>query len=301
MRMRMSTGLANERSVVRGDWRGRIEGLVISAPFGNYVRPRGSTPTLGTFTLARRPGRVWRVLRTVRYSPSLGAWVNKIGLRNPGIEWLEGRVRAGRERLESVLLSVHGFDEREWSSLVAKATALKPLAIELNMSCPNVGHVNWPSGLFAEAVSLGEAAGVGVIVKLPPVNYEEMAEAALRAGVRALHCCNTIPVPAGGVSGKPLKPVAIQCIRTVRKLAAGLSIADLLIIGGGGITGPGDVDDYALAGADRFAIGTKAFNPLCLVSDGPLRALVARAGERARRDRAESADIIGVDGLSDPR
>ncbi|MBN8645809.1 MAG: hypothetical protein J0L61_11295 [Planctomycetes bacterium] len=279
---------------------GRIEPLVISAPFGNYVQPRwrarvgegqfggggiargefGATPTLGTFTNERRPGRVWRIVRTVRYSPFLNAWVNKIGLRNPGIDWLAGRVKDGRARVDHALVSVHGFNDAEWDRLTGVASGLGALGVELNMSCPNVGHVNWPEWLFERAVSRCSSAGCVLVVKLPPVNFEVMVERALGAGVRALHCCNTIPVPAGGVSGKPLKPVAIQCIGRVREVAARGGHAGLTIIGGGGVTTPGDIDDYANAGATRAAIGTKCFNPRVLLGDAVLRPLIQRAAER---------------------
>ncbi len=263
--------------------------LIISAPFGNYIQPteldgKSATPTLGTFTNLRRPGRLWRVLRTVRYSPSLGAWVNKIGLRNPGIDWLADRARSGRIDLSDKLVSIHGFDGAEWDRLTAVAAELRPLGVELNMSCPNVGHVNWPDWLFERA--LARCAGVGalLVVKVPPVNYADMVRQALAAGVRVLHCCNTIPVPAGGVSGKPLKPVSIQCLREVRAGALAMGVADLRIIGGGGITTPADIDDYADAGADHVAIGTKCFNPRTLLpgklGDGVLRPLIEHAHAR---------------------
>lgn len=254
-----------------------IEPLVISAPFGNYVQPKGATATLGTFTAARRPGRLWRIIRTVRYSPSLDAWVNKIGLRNPGIDWLVERCRAGTITPADKLLSIHGFCDADWWALLDKAASIKPLGIELNMSCPNVGHVNWPAELFPRALS----SGVPIVVKLPPVNYEGMLSQALDAGVRWLHCCNTIPVPAGGVSGKPLKPVAIQCIAHVRAIASERGVRDLRIIGGGGITTPADIDDYAAAGADRFAVATKVFNPKYLWSHAGLAPLIERAGHHA--------------------
>ncbi|MDX2114537.1 MAG: hypothetical protein SFZ24_02800 [Planctomycetota bacterium] len=276
-----------------------LQPLVISAPFGNYIQPAGCTPTLGTFTAARRPGRLWRILRTVRYYPRLGAWVNKIGLRNPGIDWLVRRAAQAPETVRDKLVSIHGFCDDDWWTLLDKAAALKPLGIELNMSCPNVGHVNWPDSLFDRAV----ATGVPIVVKLPPVNYREMFQSALQAGVRAFHCCNTIPVPAGGVSGKPLKPVAIQCILDVRTIAARHADAPartqphtadpsspipapapapgVLIIGGGGITTPQDVDDYASAGADVFAVGTKVFNPAYLLSHSGLNDVLARARHHA--------------------
>lgn len=258
--------------------------LIISAPFGNYIQPEGATPTLGTFTLHRRRGRWRRVLRTVRYYPRIGAWVNRIGLRNPGIDWLVERCARKKCDTRDKIVSIHGFDADEWEALIEKACGLSPLAIELNMSCPNVGEVEWPEWLFSRAVErAGEHAGV--IVKLPPVNYELILEQALAAGVRRLHCCNTLPVPAGGVSGKPLKPVSLACIRRVRELA-GDTRDELRIIGGGGITTTGDIDDYAEAGASHAAIGTKAMNPWLLISDRHLRPLVLHA-ERVLGARPE--------------
>lgn len=250
--------------------------LVISAPFGNYIQPSGATPTLGTFTAKERPGRWWQVLRTVRYYPRLGAWVNKIGLRNPGIEWLTQRAGAGQVNLADKIVSVHGFTADEWTLLVERAASLRPLAVELNMSCPNVGHIDWPDWLFGRAVE----SGVRTIVKLPPVNFEQMTEHALGAGVRTLHCCNTLPVPAGGVSGKPLKPVALQCIRAVREIALAHRVDGLTIIGGGGITTPTDIDEYIDAGAAHVAIGTKVMNPKYLWSDAGIRPLIDHAHRR---------------------
>ena len=260
-----------------------LQPLVISAPFGNYVQPPGggATATLGTFTALRRPGRLLQIIRTVRYAPRMGAWVNKLGLRNPGIDWLTQRVQAGKVTVADKLVSIHGLNDDEWRVLLEKAGALKPLGIELNMSCPNIGHINWPPWLFAEAVKHAAAAGVLLIVKLPPVNYRGLFRQALGTGVGMFHCCNTLPVPAGGVSGKPLKPVALQCIADVRSIArAEAPDVQLTIIGGGGITTPADIDDYAEAGATHFAIGTKCFNPGVLFGDGPLRPLIERAAAR---------------------
>lgn len=254
---------------------GALKPLIISAPFGNYVQPDGATPTLGTFTAARRPGRLWRIIRTVRYSPRMKAWVNKIGLRNPGIDWLAQRVASGKVTLSDKLVSIHGFNDDDWALLVERIAALRPLGVELNMSCPNVGHVNWPEWLFTRAIE----TGVPVIVKLPPVNEAEIVRQAITAGVRAFHCCNTIPVPAGGVSGKPLKPVAMQVIVRLRATAERLGINDLTIVGGGGITLPSDIDDYVGVGATHVAVGTKCFNPGVLVSDATLRPLIEHAAK----------------------
>lgn len=249
-----------------------IHPLVISAPFGNYIRPSGTTPTLGTFTRRPRPGRLWRILKTVRYDPFSRAWINKIGLRNPGIDHLARRARQHPHPLAHQLISIHGFSDRDWYELLDITAALNPLAIELNMSCPNIGEVDWPHDLFRYAVD----TATPVVVKLPPVNDDLLIDHALAAGIRNFHAANTLPIPAGGLSGKPLKPVALQAVRRLRQRAP-----DAFIIAGGGITTTQDIDEYARAGADRFAIATKCFNPLLLFTHAPLRALIQHARTRA--------------------
>ena len=65
--------------------------LIIGAPFGNWLRFEHTTATLGTYTVHRRAGvlkRIWRFIATVRWYPSMGAWINRLGLPNPGIQSL---------------------------------------------------------------------------------------------------------------------------------------------------------------------------------------------------------------------
>ncbi|MHC4995492.1 MAG: hypothetical protein ACYTGQ_10610 [Planctomycetota bacterium] len=254
-----------------------IKPLVVSAPFGNYVQPAGATATLGTFTAARRPGRLLQILKTVRRYGRIGAWVNKIGLRNPGIDWLVERVENGKVDVSDKLVSIHGFSDNDWKVLLEKIGRIKPMGVELNMSCPNVGEIDWPVGLFKDAVACGVGEGLVVVVKIPPVNYTDLFSQAYDAGVRVFHCCNTLPVPAGGMSGQPLKPVSLQCIGQIRKDLGEERFAELTIIGGGGVREPGDIDDYAAAGVKRVAIGTRVMNPIFLTTDGPLRPLIDHA------------------------
>ncbi len=254
-----------------------IEPVVISAPFGNYVCFEGSTPTWGTFTLLKRPGRLWRIAKTLRYYPRLGAWVNKIGLRNPGIEWAIAQVQGGKRDSAGALVSIHGFNDEEWFALLERADRLGAAGIELNMSCPNVGEVNWPRDLFAVAARLQTP----VVVKVPPVRYERLVGEAIEAGLGAFHCSNTLPVRGGGMSGKPLMPVSLACVRDVRQRldAAGM---EGLVIGGGGISTEADVRAYADAGAQRFALGTAVLHPRYLRGPRDLRPVLDRAAELAR-------------------
>lgn len=223
--------------------------IVISAPFGNYIQPQGATVTLGTFTLQPRPGRWRQVVRTVRYHRSLQSWTNRIGLRNPGIRSLEG---ARGRYFEDKIISVHGFNELEWEALARVCIGLsRPLAFELNVSCPNVTDdpVHYDD-VFARFAGFG----CGLIVKLPPIRYEGIMSAALAVGA-SLHCCNTLPVPAGGMSGQVLKPLALDVVRAAR------AASNAWIIGGGGVSTYDDYAEYRDAGADQVAVGSALFNP----------------------------------------
>ncbi|MEM1354530.1 MAG: hypothetical protein AAGC44_14720 [Planctomycetota bacterium] len=253
--------------------------LIVSAPFGNYIQPAGCTATLGTFTALRRGGvinRAWRVLLTVRYYPRMKAWVNRIGLRNPGIDWLAEKAQAGKVDLHDKLVSIHGFTAGDWYTLLHKTAALKPLGIELNMSCPNVGHIAWPEDLFERAAA---ALPGRIVVKVPPVNYDTMVEQAYAAGLRTFHCCNTLPNPGGGMSGTPLKHVALQCIQDLQRKPYW---DQLTVIGGGGVYQPEDVDAYADLGVKHVAVGTKLFNPKYLFSDAGIAGIRQRAEVRVR-------------------
>jgi dihydroorotate dehydrogenase len=228
-----------------------VNRLILSAPFGNYLNFAGCTPTLGTYTLHRRAGTIkrwWRVLSTLR--PTRVGWVNKLGLPNPGIGALK-QVPAG------AILSVHGFDAGEWVELVVRAASLGARVVEFNLSCPNV-----PVGTTARevipAVRKAAAGGVTVLAKLPPLRWAGLALPLLREGVTAFHCCNTVPTPRGGLSGKVLKQFSLCVVEGVRRhLPTGGTV-----IGGGGITTPGDIADYASAGATHFAVGSYLLNPL---------------------------------------
>jgi len=256
-----------------------LKPLVISAPFGNYIQPRCATATLGTYTAAARAGRLWRIIRTVRYYPRLGAWVNKIGLRNPGIDHLRRAVKSGKVRAEDKLLSIHGFSPEDWWVLLDRASEIGPMGLELNISCPNVGEMSWPPDLFRRATE----TGLPVIVKVPPVRYEQIVDNALEAGVRWLHCCNTLPVPAGGMSGRPLLPISLRVVGEIRRTAQERGVDDLRIIGGGGVRGPVDAIAYRNAGADLVAVGTLVFGPRYLSKSHAERVLtpIAEASRSA--------------------
>lgn len=238
--------------------------LIISAPFGNYIQPEGATATLGTFTLEPRPGRLWATLTRIRAYPSMGGYVNKIGLRNPGIASLADKYLGGK------IVSIHGFDNEDWVDLIDALHYYRPEAVELNFSCPNV--VDKAINYYAVIQYAARLNGSGnVIVKLPPIDYEPMVGAALSAGVSFFHCCNTLPMPNGGMSGRPLKRYSIRVVQQLRKRYG----QDITIIGGGGVFNAQDVRDYFDEGVDHVAVGSSLLNPLRALMVGRLAASAA--------------------------
>ncbi len=248
--------------------------LVVSAPFGNCISSEHATSTLGTYTFHNRAGFLrwymfWRILYTLRYRPSVGGWTNKLGLPSPGIAHLEG---LPRQLLTDKIVSINGFNPEEWRDLIRTLHALGttksfPIAglpfaatspmsfwVECNLSCPNVGHLSVPPDLFQNAI---ERFGADkTIFKLSPVNYWAMFEMAYAAGARLFHATNTLPVPAGGLSGKALKRISLDVVKRIKDAKP-----DVTIIGGGGITTPEDVIDYRHAGASHVAVASALLKP----------------------------------------
>jgi dihydroorotate dehydrogenase len=239
--------------------------LIVSAPFGNYhrfltkVTGTDFTPTLGTFTWEPRGfwvkpygGRFIRLLLSLRYSPIFKSWVNKIGLKNPGIRWCRDQVVAGKIDPTDKIISIYGWTIPEWEMLIDCVCDIKPYAVEINASCPNVHRPPFDQHVLEKVVQRHSRT----IVKIPPVDFMPVVEMAYRAGVRIFHATNTLPTPRGGMSGKALLPISLAAVRSLRSL-----YSDIIIIGGGGITTPENATDYFAAGANHVSIGTMLFNP----------------------------------------
>lgn len=229
--------------------------LIISAPFGNYFRRPGITSTLGTFTTSKRAGtllRLWRVLSTVRYYWRQQSWINKLGLPNPGIDTLVHCTPCAQD-----IVSVYGFDESQWSRLVHTSKVFGAVAVELNLSCPNLESKTSINTLIDQVKLSLSNLGIPKIAKLPPLRWMDFGGPLYDLGIRCFHLCNTIPTPGGGISGKPLMQYSLWAVEEFRK-RFGDSVT---LIGGGGITDLTDVKAYVSAGADHVSVGSMLFNP----------------------------------------
>jgi dihydroorotate dehydrogenase (NAD+) catalytic subunit len=269
------------------------------------------------------------VLKSVTRSPRLGnpvprlvqtpaGMLNAIGLQNPGIEsYLEHDVAGFATRPCAVIGSVAGFSVDDYAYVTERLAARDEIdAIELNISCPNVGH---EGETFACDPKLAEAAtraarGVTdktLIVKLSPnvTDIASIARVVEAAGADALAVINTVRGMAidverceprlgngsGGLSGPAIRPIAVLAVWEVARAVR------IPIVGQGGIETARDALEFILAGASAVSIGTGNFTdprvPLA-VADG-VRAYMARK-KIARLSQLVGRANPGFAGRSDP-
>lgn len=229
-----------------------------------------------SLTLEPRAG-----LPVPRMAETPSGMLNAIGLQNPGIDaWLERDLPWLEAHGVPTIVSIAGKTIAEYRTLAERLRgAPGVLAIEANISCPNVED---RGVIFAcraqatrEAISqITRVAGVPVFAKLTPdvTDIAEIAEAALAAGAAGVSVINTllgmsIDVEThrprlggvtGGLSGPAIKPVAVRAVHQIHR-----ALPDLPIIGMGGARSVADVVEFVLAGASAVAIGTATFgNPL---------------------------------------
>ena len=225
----------------------------IAAPFGNWIKPAGCIPVVGTYTLEPRGNRLWSVVRSLRYDFKNQGWKNNLQLPNPGVR--EGLKRISENEILSIA-EVQRGDFRKLVEILPEATD-----IELNLSCPNLGTaLPWDSA----RVFVSQSPSVTrkwCIAKLSPLTTPEQLEFLIdELGFTQLHFSNTLPLGGGrggGLSGCVLRPYTLELIRLVRE-----NWGDAVeIIAGGGVNDFGAVYEYLKEGANHVSLGSVCFNP----------------------------------------
>lgn len=219
--------------------------LFISPPFGNYLSLPKTISIRGSFTLNERPGKWIQIAKTLRYKPLFGGWVNKIGLRNPGIDYAINTYRKGE------IISVAVMKQNELPVLLKKIP--EDMDIELNISCPNTDK---------QMINTGISKFINkkrrwCILKLSPTEKFSNIDKYYNDGFRQFHCSNTIPTSLGGLSGSLLKYYNYITIRYIRK-----KFPDTEIIAGGGIQSINDIKFYKEIGANHYSISSMLFSPI---------------------------------------
>jgi len=202
--------------------------------------------------------------------------LNAIGLQNPGVEVVAGEYapRWGDWSVP-VIVNVVGESVEDYVAVVRRLeTAPHIAAIELNISCPNVGAKGMMFGVDARlagqvTAAVRAATRRPLIVKLTPnvTDIVSIARAIVDAGADALSAVNTYvgmtldlvsgrPVLAnttGGMSGPAIRPLAMHAVYTV---AGAVSVP---VIASGGVTSGDDALEFLLAGACAVQVGTLNF------------------------------------------
>jgi len=224
--------------------------------------------------------------RPVRIAETEAGMLNAIGLANPGRErFLAETLPALRALGVPLWVSVGGFSAADYAETCA---ALADVAIELNLSCPNVDEA--PKSAAEIVAACRAATALPLYAKLSPAAWDlaEVARAVEAAGADGLSLVNTMrgfaldaqlhPVlarGAGGYSGPALKPIALAAVYACRRAT------QLPIVGMGGVRSGRDVLEFVACGATHVALGT------CLFADP----------DAPQRIRIELQDALAAAGL----
>lgn len=218
--------------------------IFINPPFSNYFSFDKTISIKGSYTLEPRTGLIMQVLRTLRYSFEHNGWINKIGLRNPGIDY------AIKNYKKNTIVSVAILNKEDIPKLVKKIP--DDMNIELNISCPNAEKKMITEGIE----NFLNKKRTWCIIKLSPTTDMKLVDNYYKQGFRQFHCSNTYPTPTGGLSGKFLIPYSTKLISNIKS-----KYSDTIVIGGGGITSKEEIEIYKKVGADHFSVSTLFFNP----------------------------------------
>lgn len=226
--------------------------IFISPPFGNYLNLQKTISIKGSFTLNERPNKWFYIFKTLRYSFKNKGWVNKIGLRNPGIDWAIQKYKHTNH-----IISVAIMEENEIDLFLEKIP--ETMNLELNVSCPNVDKhlINDKLHLFLNPKRQW------CIIKLSPLTKIEKIDEYYNNGFRQFHCCNTLPTTQidckyeGGLSGKKLIPYTKNLIKKIKE-----KYPDTEVIAGGGIDSVDIIEYYKSYGADHYSVSSLLFSPI---------------------------------------
>ncbi len=196
-------------------------------------------------------------------------WLNAVGLSNPGAPNFAKMIEPNKD--VPIIVSLVGSIEDDFEFMIKQFENTKVLAYELNLSCPHVAKVGLEVGDDPELVkkivkTVKSSTDVPVIAKvgLGTTNYLDTVDAACKAGIDAITAINTLRAMAidvetkrpilsnkiGGLSGTPIKPIAVRCVYEISLQH------EIPIIGCGGISTWDDAIEFILAGASAVQIGS---------------------------------------------
>ncbi len=213
-----------------------------------------------------------------RIAETPSGMLNAIGIENPGADaFIQTKLPALQKTGVPLIVSILGHSDAEFKTLTEKFNVARGIsALELNLSCPNLGKKTLVAqdskATYRIVKAIKKISKYPVIAKLSPnvTDITAIAKAAEDAGADGLSLINTFSGMAidiqtrrsvlgnitGGVSGPAIRPMAVHMVyRTAQE-------AKIPIIAMGGIMTADDALQYIIAGATMVAVGTANFiNP----------------------------------------
>ena len=203
------------------------------------------------------------------FSVKGGGWLNAIGLSNPGAPYFAKMI--SQNKTVPIIVSLVGSIQNDFTFMIKQFESCKVLAFELNLSCPHVEKVGLEVGDDPELVKkiikkIKSVTKIPIIAKvgLGTTHYLDTVSAAKESGADAITAINTLRAMAidveterpilsnkiGGLSGTPIKPIAVRCVYEIS------TKYDIPVIGCGGISSWEDAVEFILAGASAVQLGS---------------------------------------------
>ena len=203
------------------------------------------------------------------FSVNGGGWINAVGLSNPGAKNFAKMIEPNQD--VPIIVSLVGSIPEDFELMIKQFKNCNVTAYELNLSCPHVAKVGLEVGDDLELVkkivrTVKNSTTVPAIAKvgLGTSHYLKTIGTAIESGIDAITAINTVRAMAidvelqrpilsnkfGGLSGTPIKPIALRCVYEIS------SKYDIPIIGCGGISTWEDAVEFFLAGASAIQLGS---------------------------------------------
>ena len=210
--------------------------------------------------------------------------INSIGLANIGVQdFCDKKLSSLNSINTNFIVSVAGSTFEEYIEVVKKIESANGnnVGYEINISCPNVKEGGMEFGVDREATfkltkSLRSVTDKILIIKLSPnvSNIEDIALSAESAGADAISAINTfiglgidyksgkmlLSTKFGGVSGPPIKPMALAKVHKI------YNKVQIPIIGMGGVSSYKDVLEFIRIGSSMVQVGTLNYRSPSIIS-----------------------------------
>jgi dihydroorotate dehydrogenase (NAD+) catalytic subunit len=196
-------------------------------------------------------------------------YLNAVGLANPGADAFSQEIRENDNI--PILVSLAGSSDVDFPYLVSKFDKLNISGYEINLSCPHVAKMGMDVGddpemvyRIVKATKSRTTKPIFVKVGIGNADLLSVASVAKDAGANGITAINTLRAMAidieteipilsnkiGGLSGKPIKPLAIRCVYEITKQIG------IPVIACGGIFDWKDAVEAMLAGASAVQLGS---------------------------------------------